>query len=204
MARFASDLGIKKQVDDQLFALLCYSDIDAGEMTMQTFIEATEEGWWYAARLPGKRLVNMYVTTAAILRRVKADNYAGWASALNSSRLVGPTIARLSLTQSTYHSFPIYSSQLEQVTGKNWLAVGDAASCYDPVASQGLYKALTDGVRAGKAIAAAFANQPDMLTDYATTVKANYQQYFNNRNYLYQQEQRWKEAAFWKERCKLL
>lgn len=201
-ARFARDQGIKKQIDDRLFALACFSNINAGDMTMQTFLEAEAEGWWYAARLPTDRVVCMYVTEAATLRQVKANNFEGWSAALNKTRLVGPILARLDLGNSVYHSFPIYSSQLEQVAGHNWIAVGDAASCYDPVAAQGLYKALTDGVKAGHTIADALNGQPGTLTAYAEGVKARYFQYYTNRNYLYGQEQRWKGSTFWSERCK--
>ena len=45
------------------------------------------------------------------------------------------------------------SQRLSPLTGPGWLAAGDAAAAFDPVASQGLFNALTSGFFAGAAAA---------------------------------------------------
>lgn len=36
--------------------------------------------------------------------------------------------------------------------GQQWLAVGDAAASYDPLSAQGIIKAISNGIFAGRAI----------------------------------------------------
>lgn len=43
---------------------------------------------------------------------------------------------------------PAESSRLDRAAGEDWLAVGDAASAWDPLSSQGVYRALVTGLEA--------------------------------------------------------
>lgn len=43
------------------------------------------------------------------------------------------------------------SFMLDHAGGSRWLAVGDAAASYDPLSSQGIQKALDDGIRGFRA-----------------------------------------------------
>jgi 2-polyprenyl-6-methoxyphenol hydroxylase-like FAD-dependent oxidoreductase len=79
--------------------------------------------------------------------------------------------------------------------------VGDAASCYDPICSQGIYKALQDGLQAADAIADSLSTgDPSGLKRFAASVKARFAEYRANRDYLYGQERRWPLEPFWKRR----
>ena len=200
LARFASDLGVKKRTDDQLFGLAGFSTIQAGQMKKQVLVESTPEGWWYAAYLPDHRLVHMFVTDAPQLRQLKSAGREGWAALLSRTQLLGPALVSVQLSPPEFHTFPIYSSLLEQTYGEHWLAVGDAAATYDPIASQGLYKALSDGVTAGRVIAAALQGQWQELEQYQTGIKERYARYFDQRCSLYGQERRWAGAEFWRNR----
>ena len=44
------------------------------------------------------------------------------------------------------------SSRIDRTAGPNWLAVGDAATAFDPLASQGIYHALFSASNAARAI----------------------------------------------------
>lgn len=200
LARFAQSLGIKKRVDDQLFGLAAFSRIQSGQMSKQVLVESRPNGWWYAARLPDERLLQMFVTDAAQVRLLQAEGEVAWQALLQESKLIGPAVAGLKTTKPEFHTFPIYSSLLEQVYGQNWLAVGDAAASYDPIASQGLYKALSDGLLAGQAVAAALQGDFNKLEIYAVGVKERYTRYFTQRCTLYAQEQRWMNTSFWQNR----
>jgi flavin-dependent dehydrogenase len=104
------------------------------------------------------------------------------------------------LASPEFHTFPIYSSLLEQTHGEHWLAVGDAAATYDPIASQGLYKALSDGVSAGRVLAAVLQGQKQELEQYDAGIKERYARYFEQRCSWYGQERRWTGADFWRNR----
>jgi flavin-dependent dehydrogenase len=89
---------------------------------------------------------------------------------------------------------------LDEVGGQGWLAVGDAASAYDPISSQGIYKALADGARAGEAIAASLGGSNIGLDEYRLSIASRFQQYLANRNFFYGLEQRWPKSDFWTRR----
>lgn len=200
LARFANDLGVKKRTDDQLFGLAGFSTVQSGQMQKQVLVESTPEGWWYAAYLPDHRIIHMFVTDAPQLRQLKSAGMAGWAALLSRTQLLGPALANVQLASPEFHTFPIYSSLLEQTYGEHWLAVGDAAATYDPIASQGLYKALSDGVTAGRVLAAVLQGQRQELEQYDRGVKERYARYFDQRCGLYEQERRWAGAEFWRNR----
>lgn len=200
LARFAQSLGIKKRVDDQLFGLAAFSRIQSGQMSKQVLVESRPNGWWYAVRLPNERLLQMFVTDAPQVRQLQAEGEVAWQGLLQESKLIGSAVADLKTTHTAFHTFPIYSSLLEQVYGQNWLAVGDAAATYDPIASQGLYKALSDGLLAGEVLASAMHGDLSKLASYVTGIKERYERYFTQRCTLYAQEQRWMNTSFWQNR----
>ena len=89
---------------------------------------------------------------------------------------------------------------LERVVGAGWLAVGDAASVYDPISSQGIYKALSNGLAAAQVVAADFQGNTSMLEEYQQLMGARFQDYLQNRNYFYDLEKRWPDSPFWQKR----
>ena len=86
------------------------------------------------------------------------------------------------------------------MAGEKWIAVGDAASAFDPIASQGIYKALSDGLEAARAIAAYLRGSRDALDAYRAMVTERFEAYLENRNYFYRLENRWPASAFWSRR----
>jgi flavin-dependent dehydrogenase len=92
------------------------------------------------------------------------------------------------------------SFQLDTVAGDGWVAVGDAASAYDPISSQGVYKALADGLRAGSALATHLAGDATSLAQYRAALAGRFDGYLAQRNHFYGVERRWPEASFWRKR----
>jgi flavin-dependent dehydrogenase len=93
---------------------------------------------------------------------------------------------------------------LDPVAGPGWLAVGDAASTYDPLMSQGIHKALSDGIEAAGAIAAAVGasggSTVEIRDGYTGRVLASFEEYLANREYFYGLEERWPRSDFWQRR----
>jgi flavin-dependent dehydrogenase len=81
------------------------------------------------------------------------------------------------------------------------VAVGDAASAYDPVSAQGIVKALCDGEAAAYAIARFFADGGEAtLLAYQDAVFARFRDYLRLRQHLYGLERRWPRSPFWRHR----
>jgi len=78
--------------------------------------------------------------------------------------------------------------------------VGDAASSYDPISSQGIHKALAEGLQVANVIIAYLGGDADRLQDYQSSVIASFDNYLQIRNYFYGLEIRWPDSAFWKRR----
>lgn len=203
-ARFATALGIEKQIQDRLFATVRFARISKGEMSEQVHIESTPWGWWYSTRLPGQQLVTMMVTEKDGLHALRLENMQGFEDALKNTLFIGPTLEQVSLTEVSYHTWPIFSGILPQVCGDNWMAIGDSASSFDPVAAQGIFKGMADGVRAGRMIAEHFQGNPFPQDKYQQTIRNRYQTYLKNRVHVYQLERRWPHTEFWKNRLEAL
>ena len=197
-ARFARSQGARPRVDDRLFALARITEILAGTMTWQTLLEATRDGWWYAARLPGEKVIAMFVTDRQGLRRIREED--AWDRALAGTTLVGPTLSGLepSWDRGASRVHPVYSSILDRTEGDGWIAAGDAASSYDPIAAQGIHKAISDGIAAGRRSAAAIAG--NTLEIDPDRIQTGFRDYCLNRRHLYGLERRWPDAPFWSVR----
>lgn len=189
-ARFARSVGARRRVDDRLVAVARLGPADHGATTLQTLLEAVPAGWWYAARLPDGRAIAMFVTDRAGVRRLRAGGEGAFDEALAATTLVGSLAPTGPL-----RTLPIHSSALDRTEGDGWIAVGDAAASYDPIAGQGLYKALRDGADAARRAHAMLdgAEKPAARADAVTD-------YRRNRAHLYNLERRFPGAPFWTAR----
>jgi flavin-dependent dehydrogenase len=89
------------------------------------------------------------------------------------------------------------SSRLDRVWGTGWRAVGDAATAWDPLSGDGVHKALCEGTRAARAVAAHLGGDGDWLRDHAVHVVREYETYRARRDAAYGLDARWPDAPFW-------
>ncbi len=164
-----------------------------------TRIEAVQNGWWYGAKLPNNELLVAFYTDQETLKETKMQLADVWMKALYQTKSIHESIREENAMSASVKGFPAHSFCLDQVAGKDWLALGDAASSYDPITSRGIYKSMTDALVAAEGIAAYLRGENLDLTPFDTYVKSNYQAYLLERAHYYQLEQRWKNEAFWKK-----
>jgi flavin-dependent dehydrogenase len=193
-ARFALHAGARRIVDDRMYGLARYARIHAGNMTMQILLEADEDGWWYAARVPDDRVVVLFASEVETARRLKARGHEGFERLLGATKLIAPILAKLELERKAYFATPVYSSRLDRPEGAGSLAVGDAAASYDPIVARGITKALEDGVAAGRRI----AERSDRTGSYSERIAARFRIYAETRAHLYEIERR--DGPFWQKR----
>jgi flavin-dependent dehydrogenase len=193
-ARFAVHRGARRIVDDRMYGLVRYAKILAGSMTMQTLLEADEDGWWYAARLPDDRVVVLFVGDGETFRRLKASDHEGFERSLAVSMLLGPILEKLEIERKTYFATPVFSSRLDRPEGEGWLAAGDSAASYDPIVAQGITKALEDGIAAGRHISERNENE----STYGERIGRRFRTYAETRARLYEIERR--GGPFWQKR----
>ena len=93
------------------------------------------------------------------------------------------------------------SRRLDPVATETWLAVGDAASRFDPLSSQGIFKALRSGIFASYAIGDWLTRSDNTgLRRYHRYITKEFESYRFTRTQYYSHEQRWPTSPFWLRR----
>jgi flavin-dependent dehydrogenase len=194
-------MGASRQFVDQLICVTAYLErAGSAGFSRLTMLEAVEYGWWYAARLPNDRIAVAVASDADIVKR-KAFRYRdGFMAELVRTRHIAPQLAGWRFVEGSQVISAAPSFFLDEVGGNGWLAVGDAASAYDPISSQGIHKALSDGVRAAQAIADFLQGESRALDDYRAAMAPRFQHYLEGRNFFYGLEKRWPASSFWTTR----
>ena len=199
-ATFSRRLGTRRTVVDRVVALVRIDGLLAGTLSAQTFVESTPDGWWYVARLPGERLVTVFVTDPLNARVLTAHAWDGWRRALAATQLFAERLAGLELKArpdtARYRVRSIRVSRLQRVVGERWLAVGDAAAELDPVAGRGIHDALGDATEAAHAVIAGHAGS----VRYEARIQSRFHDHLVERAAGYGLEHRWPAARFWRDR----
>ncbi|HXO22818.1 MAG TPA: hypothetical protein VOA87_23115 [Thermoanaerobaculia bacterium] len=199
---FARRCGARFVVADRLcgFARFFADCEGAGNADGRTLVEACADGWWYTTGLPGGRRVAACLSDADLARRLRLSDAGEWSrrlaatshvgAALRGARALGPlTVCAAS------------SRRLDSAAGSGWLAVGDAASTFDPLSSAGIVKALRSGIFASYAIADLLAKGDERaLERYRSFVREEFAGYARVRDRHYATERRWPESEFWRRR----
>jgi flavin-dependent dehydrogenase len=138
----------------------------SSEFSRLTMLEAVEYGWWYAARLPDDRLTVALASDPAIIKQAALHTPERWLARLQQTQhlaraIIGCDFGAAGLVVRVAPSFV-----LDSAVGDGWLAVGDAAAAYDPIASQGIYKAMLDGLQAAEVIVAWLGGDTGALDAY--------------------------------------
>jgi flavin-dependent dehydrogenase len=189
----------KRIVCDNLIAVIKYFQFSSPVADCRTLVEASQSGWWYSAVLPNNHLVVAYMTDADLLPRGHMSLADVWRSRIQD---VPHTLARVDpcVSNSSTRSIAAYSYRRNCVADTQWLAIGDAASAFDPLSSQGISKALQSGIAAAKVIQASQSDSQVSLNEYAGDVEKSFDKYLQARAAYYNREKRWSDSIFWQRR----
>lgn len=200
-ACFARMAGGRRRVADRLICVAGRFQLAAGAgFGKLTLLEARGYGWWYAARLAGGQAVVAVTTDAETCGRRALRNPVSWLCHLAQTRHLGARLDGSAFDPGGLRAWPVASFRLEPSYGEDWLAVGDAAGAYDPLTSQGIYKALAGGLRAGDAIARRLAGEARDFSAYGESLARSWEEYLRLRSHLYAREARWPDQPFWRAR----
>lgn len=212
---FAKQQSLVPQKQDQLVGAACFFDRtpwgldernrDANPCNITdkgtTLVEAGESGWCYSAFLPQDQMVFVAMTDADIARRMRLHLFPQWLRFLKAYPYSAQRLMKQGLpSQVSPLVRAAHSQHLPRCTGHAWLAVGDAASCVDPLSSQGIARALHFALLASFAICDSFAGKAPGLAHYEALVQREFTQYLAQKCEIYTREQRWPQAPFWARR----
>jgi flavin-dependent dehydrogenase len=185
---------------DNLIGLVAFlkPSSDDAVLTNSLLLEAVENGWWYTAPLADGRLVAVYMTDADLLQ-AKDGKIAFWLNCLQSASYTKERLRQYQ-APSKLTIRPANTSLMEEPAGPNFLAVGDAAMAFDPLSSQGIYKALRCAIRAASVIAEYRDGQSGGLEKYCIELQNEFNRYLELRAAYYGMERRWPDSIFWQRR----
>jgi len=197
-ASFARRAGARFVDVDRLIGISRF--FECSEADARLMVEACADGWWYTAGLPNGKRVTCCVTDADLAQRMKLNDTDIWQQQLS----ITSNVARITNTRKPCGTVTIRSTNsrlLDPVCGETWLAVGDAASRFDPLSSQGIVKALRSGIFASYAITDFLLRRDNAgLRRYQRFITEEFRSYTETRVKYYRQEQRWPDSEFWRRR----
>jgi len=200
-ARFASEIGIPQLTYDSMIGIVRVIAFEEGTPVndFKPMIEAFEHGWWYSALTWNKQLAIVAMTDADVEKRLQLTHIASWAEQMQQSprtyaRTQGMTMrGDLSIRAANTRC-------LHNTCGENWLAVGDAASSFDPLTSDGITRALQLGMQSAHAIGAHLSGKKTAIKTYQAEMQSEFESNLLRRTEIYRSESRWKNSAFWTRR----
>jgi len=170
-----------------------------------TLIEACEYGWWYTSPLPGSSRVVVFHTD---------DD-------LSVAKIVRTTEGFLSMLKNTIYIQKLLPSDFQELSPKvhctsahsgklmhygnsafHWIAVGDAAMCFDPLSSQGMLTSISCSLKCANVVQRLIENPQleESLEEYGQGLNSVFEKFLKNWKMYYGQETRWPEAPFWQRR----
>lgn len=196
---FLRRVGARSRNFDRLVGYLRYFAAVPGE-DPRTLLEAAPEGWWYAAALPGGERAVGFMTDADLGRRLALSDSAAWHERLARTGLIGQGLDGAGDALRT-EICAAGSSLIEPTCGRDWIAAGDAASIFEPLASHGIAKALRSGCFAAYAACDTLAGRGEpALARYGAMIRGEFASYRQTLAGHYAAERRWPDQPFWARR----
>lgn len=178
----ARQQGISRLYESEQLALIAFLNISSDFEDSRTLVETTDDGWWYSAAIPGQRMATAFFFHPSHPSRSQWLHENGWHGLLQNAK---NTASRVKTANgqlfTTPRLFDAHSSILERLHGLGWVAVGDAALTYDPIAAHGITMGLASARDATQAIALHFQSDTEALNRYEAVLWAAFQRYAEER-----------------------
>jgi flavin-dependent dehydrogenase len=200
-AQVAKSLGSKMIFHDHLVAMIGIVSPNSSECPVESMltVEARQEGWWYSAPLPDGRVLATFMTDNDIFLNSRENPTSFWVRMLKATEHLSILLDKFQLIDKV-RMRNASTCKLDRVVGTSWLAVGDAACAFDPLAGNGIFKALQSGIDSSEGILPNESNGQNDLQLYADKIVATFNEYLRARQRYYQKEQRWSDSPFWRRR----
>lgn len=188
----------RRDTPDRLIALLTYGTTDPGPVDQRLLLEANEDGWWYAAPIPGDRAVIAFMTDPDLIPTSAVGRNAYVREKLEATTLIRDLAARMRSADRLV-GFPANGSIKQTIHGTNWVSIGDAAATYDPLSGRGVASALAKGVAIARLVSQS-ADLGDALRRYADAERATFSDYIHEHRETYRRAASRYQSAFWARR----
>jgi flavin-dependent dehydrogenase len=170
----ARRLGVRRRTHDRLIAFTALVPRNQNaEFDHAMVIEATSQGWWYAAPVPQGHVLAFFT----------------------DSDLAPRDLGRRMRIMSANSTFT------EPENGHGWLPVGDACAAHDPLCGWGVHRAMANGILAADAIGRYLMKaDASLLAEHLRYCRDQFSSYLAGLARNYSAEQRWPTSPFWQRR----
>ncbi len=199
-ASLARASGVRWRAYDRLIAMIGVMEpsgtfVAADDVLL---IEPVSSGWWYSSVLPGGELVAVFLTDADLMSVRLRNAIECWGDALATCEFTNTRAA--GFTRRAFHIRSAGSGCLDHAAGPGWIAVGDAASAFDPLSGIGIAKGLRSAILAAHTVDQALAGRDRALETYADHNRREFEAAQRIGSRYYGAERRWPESPFWGRR----
>ncbi len=200
-AWLAQRLGARRVMADQLVGIVGFFDFCSSPplQDQRTFVEASENGWWYSAILPSHRQVVAFMTDADLLPRDRTELERFWRIQLANTIQTQARVQSLP-QESNLRIVAADSHRLDPSAGSNWLAVGDAALAVDPLCGQGICFAMQSALDAARCVVDIQTGPAASSATSQSRLIEQFKDVLRIRSEYYSQERRWPHSPFWQRR----
>jgi len=188
----------KRDAPDKLIALLTYGALGPGPIDQRLLLEASEDGWWYAAPIPGGKAVIAFMTDPDLIPSSSLGRAAYIRQKLETTTLIRGLAAKMQST-SRLVGFPANGSIKQTIHGTNWVSIGDAAATYDPLSGRGVALALAKGVAIARLVSQS-CDAAEAFRRYADAERATFSDYTREHRETYRRAATRHRSAFWARR----
>jgi len=202
LCQVARGRGARAIYYDQLIALVGIITPESLEESIEYVLtlEAMENGWWYMVPLPSGKVVAVFMTDRDVFVNSHVDPTAYWLNMTRQSPMLSKLLERYHLENNVMIR-NAGTFCLDRMAGPGWLAIGDAACTFDPLAGNGILKAIQSGIDSSLAILRSdLDDDHNRFADYVQSVKSRFNNYLIQRCRNYQTEKRWPQSPFWHRR----
>jgi flavin-dependent dehydrogenase len=151
-AAFARRQDAKPQAHGDLTAVAALVPHHAGmPEDRRLLVAASELGWWSATPTPSGDIVATFYSRNRLRDGLSAARW--WARGFQSAPIVRQRLGGAATPErcSTFAAFP---RMVRPMYGLGWVAIGDAATCHDPLSGHGVLYAFESAFRAAEMVAA--------------------------------------------------
>ncbi|MBX2873255.1 MAG: tryptophan 7-halogenase [Saprospiraceae bacterium] len=191
--------GVDRLFEASQLALVTFLTAQAPTSETSSLIEATAQGWWYSANIPDNKVATAFLCQPTSSQRKLWLTETGWWQLVQAAPY---TCNRLLKSDCHWLAAPKVvaadSSMLEQTYGPGWVAIGDAAMSYDPIAAHGILMALVAARDASYALVELLKGKKTAFAEYDQMMRAAYYTYMQERLRHYQNEKRFAKEDYWR------
>ncbi|KPH93301.1 dehydrogenase [Pseudoalteromonas porphyrae] len=194
-----------RQQSDRLIS--CWATLANNSENQLGSICATVNGWWYSAPLPNQRRVLAFQTDSDLFSKGLNRDTALF------SQLAQQHAPLAALLEGNQHTLDLHgitsanSTRLDTFVGQQWAALGDAATSFDPLSSQGIFNAMASAMQLASLIKKSEVIETldndihqYFIKTYQQQIEQIWDSYLHHKHYFYNQEQRWSSHPFWQRR----